>query len=162
MPQKTLFLNDPSWRSLTPNPTPVAVHWLQNEAVEHLIVEAPNWANAWEWGEQAARMAYAELLAAGESPLNPCDESGLQVWVVVPGFPVDSKRLWTECFNRYASIARNASRVVAVVPGPGTAGAKPGAMLGLDEALSLWGPGFTLLHVSAYATLVPRPAATPT
>lgn len=158
MNQITLFLNDPAWHA---SPTPVAVHWLHGGATQHLVVEAPNWANAWKWGIHAALLAYTQLLAEGEKVANPCDEfDGLTIRVIAPGFPLNTDRLWEEPFGRYIARPRNPPLVYPVRATPGSTGARSGVPLSLGRAFESWGEGFALQHPDAYGYEPREPSRT--
>lgn len=137
---KTLLLQDPRWH---PHPQPIRVHWLAAGEQQHLVVEAPNWANAQSWGAQAALLAWQEL-ALEEPPqaalaiLNPSDPQGLALWVVQPGFPKAHPALWREPFERYAQMSRAATLVWPARPIPGTARVCWGRPLGASDALARW------------------------
>jgi len=138
MHHKTILLSDPRWLT---HPQPVRVHWLVADNVQHLVVEAPNWANAKKWGAQAALLAWTQLATdeLSELVLNPADPDGLKIWVVVPGFPLSRESLWAEPFGHYDKVPRNPTTVVALLPISGTADAHWGEMLGTAAAGARWG-----------------------
>ncbi len=62
MTKISMFLDDVRWSpGFHVNGPPVGVSWFTADTGQHLVVEAPNWANAAKWGKQAALKAYAEL-----------------------------------------------------------------------------------------------------
>lgn len=150
MHQKTLLLSHHGWHS-SPGQEDVAVHWLHTpNGPQHLVVEAPNWANAWKWGTRAALLAYTQLIKEKERVANPCDlVDGLQVWVISPGFPLKAARLWEEPFGRYVAMPRNPPLVYPVLPAPGTDEARSGVPLSLEKAKTAWGETFQLAHPAA-------------
>jgi hypothetical protein len=151
MHQKTLLLAYPGWHP-SPEQEDVAVHWLRSpNGHQHLVAEAPNWANARKWGTRAALLAYTQLIEAKEPVANPCDPvEGLHVWVISPGFPLKTARLWEEPFGRYVAVPRNPPLVHPVLPTPGTDEARSGVPLSLEKAMATWGEAFHLCHPAAY------------
>lgn len=150
---RSLRIEDARWHRL-PDGSPgcMPVHLAQADSGQHLVVEAANWANALEWGAQAALAAYWQLATQLQGELrNPCDEGGLRLWVIRPGFPREGEPLWQEPFGYYREIARNAALVYELHAQPGTAKCMHGARpLGLGEAMQLWDQQVTLLHPAAY------------
>lgn len=145
----TVLVDDESWH---PHDHPVPVHWLDGTQPQHLVVEAPNWANGWKWGAQAALLAYEKLRKDHPQIANPADgPDGLQVWVIVPGFPKTPVQLWREPFGRYQRQARNLPLVFPLAPVPGTDQAIKGNPLTLAKAQELWGPTLALYHPHTFS-----------
>jgi hypothetical protein len=87
-----------------------------------LFVEAPNWANAVQWGPAMAFRAW-ELLRASETrknQWNPADLEYFFMYRLRPGFPSDGMPLWREPFTYYENIARAPTLVQRLTPVSGT------------------------------------------
>ena len=149
--QLTLLLESPARHKRPDVDGRVVAHFLGRPGPQHIVLEWPNWANAKVSGGAAALAAWNAFSEHPKAFLaNPCDPEELTIWVIQPGFPKPGSPLWMESFGYYRAIARELTLVHQVVPVPGTRETqllpRP---LGLSEALSLWGPGFTLSHPEA-------------
>lgn len=145
----TVLVDDESWH---PHDKPVPVHWLDGSQEQHLVVEAPNWANGWKWGSLAALLAYERLRKNHPELANPSDaEGGLRVWVIIPGFPKAPTQLWREPFGRYQREKRHAPLVFPLTPVPGTDRSIKGNPLTLAQAQELWGAMLALYHPHSFA-----------
>lgn len=137
---ETLALTDARWHA---SAVPFRVHWIRQAEHHHLVLEAPNWANARKWGVQAALAAWRAFQDRPEPPPLPGVESlpgPTRVWLVQPGFPVEgSLPLWQEPFSGYANIRRNPALVHPVYPVYGADVMTFGTPLPLASALAQWG-----------------------
>ena len=144
MKLQRLRLTSPNWYRQADGSDPcIDVDLFRTAAgVHHLVVWAPNWANALRWGEQAALLAWTELsksVAGLPNPSDPAtDKKGLLLWLVRPGFPKPGYPLWKDGFEYYASVKREAEWVYPVSPVPGKHSVTFGKVRGLGEAQAVW------------------------
>lgn len=132
-------LIDERWH---PSACPVRVMSFSGVAGWHLVVDAPNWANAKKWGAQGALKAW--WLLKEQTPELPVPTEfgspGMQLWLVVPGFPADpSVKLWEEPFSRYLKCHRNPPSVLEMAPVHGTPEVRFSTPSSLLEASAVWG-----------------------
>lgn len=135
-----LSLTDARWHAAA---TPFVAHWLRRGAEHHLVLEAPNWANAKKWGEQAALQAWQTLQSRTEPPPLPGDSGdpgATRLWLVQPGFPLKNPMpLWDEPFSRYAALPRNPPLVHPLFPVYGKDRVNFGVPMSLESARQIWG-----------------------
>jgi hypothetical protein len=94
----------------------------EDENTTVLFVEAPNWANAVQWGPSLALTAWNVFkdYPTRLNCWNPSDTDNFFIYRIRPGFPADASNLWTESFSHYEPRQRAATVVERLIPVPGT------------------------------------------
>lgn len=145
-------------RPLDLNNPGIACSFFESELHTVLFIEAPNWANAYEWGPAAALLAWKQWEKHPErlNSHNPADLENFSLYRLRPGFP-NITEVWKEPFTFYEPFPRALTLVQRLLPVSGTGLVREQSPQNLTDIFSLHGiPIQDLKFFTSAGTLKPR------